>query len=371
MRDDKLTEIMFRSLHKDHKLASRDEWLKAGDWALEMRFFPHAFACFQLAAETGKHEDVLTRLDKTIDKVTNVLEFVPTKLKNHIEDIRLSNPLDPAKWLAINNAIFKNSSGELEAEELEASRFALSFASYCAIRSGHDDDGIDQILKDLIPEVDTRGYESPKLDLEAIAKNKNGEAIKIVALGDNVTLGIQPDYEIKFQETYHYLWAREFKHKNNLANNAISGAGVLDLALYLGRDAIYFKPDIAIICYGINDIWLGPNIHSAYEGLLESCIKILQDHKIHVLLVSPPNHIPGACPPDQRPSQYPDTDLNTESLAEACRRVAARTGCVFADAFSKFSVIEGVRKHHFVNGFNQPNLEGQKLIKSALDQVCI
>lgn len=362
---------MFRSLHRDHKLASRDEWIKAGDWALEMRFFPHAFACFQLAAETGKHEDVLTRMDKTIDKITNVLEFVPKKLKNPIEDIRLSNPLDPAKWLQINNTILKNSINGLDPDELEAARFALSFASYCAIRSGHDDGSIDRVLKDLVDDVDLSNYQSPKLNLKELSDSKKAEPIKIVALGDNVTLGIQPDYEIKFQETYHYTWAKDLKFKNTLANNAISGAGVLDLALFLGRDAIYYKPDVALICFGINDIWLGPNIHLSYEVLLESCISILQEHDIQVVLVSPPNHIAAACPENLKPTQYSGEDLSIKPFAEACKRVAARTGCVFADAFANFSPIDGVRKNHFVNGFNQPNHEGQQLMRLALDAITV
>jgi hypothetical protein len=58
-------------------------------------------------------------------------------------------------------------------------------------------------------------------------------------------------------------------------------------------------------------------------------------------------------------------------MAEAAKRVAYRTGVVFADAFAKFPEDENLLKRYLVNGFNQPNLEGQKLIKSALDEVAI
>ncbi len=375
MKDDKLTEIMFRSLHKDAKLATYDEWHKAGDWACEIRFFPHALSCYQMAAELNKNESTMLKISDVIDRITNVLEFVPARLKAPLEDIRLSNPLDPSKWLAISNSLLKEattalSSGKAASPDLvAASQFALSFGAYCACRSGNEIEPINGLLKDLISEPDLRGWTSPKLNIrELAAKNP---ALKIVALGDNVTLGLHANWEIKFQETYHYLWLHDLKLNASLANNAISGAGVLDLALYLGRDAIYYKPDIVLINYGLNDAWLGKSILLSYESLLESCIRILQGHGIQVVLISPLPHIPSVCPLAERPSDIALSEVDVEPFALACKRVAARTGAVFADAYSKFPRSEHERKQYLENGFNMPNLAGQKLIKSALDDVSI
>jgi hypothetical protein len=100
-------------------------------------------------------------------------------------------------------------------------------------------------------------------------------------------------------------------------------------------------------------------------------VRILKANGIQVIIITPTPHIPSACPPDQRPSGLLDADLSVKPLAEACRRVAFRTGVVLADAYSKFPEDQNLLKKYLVNGFNQPNLEGQKLIKSALDEVTI
>lgn len=377
MRDDKLTEIMFRSLKKDPRLASFDEWKNAGNWALEMRFFPHALACFQMARELSKQDEtILLLISDTLDRITNVLEFIPQKLKAQVEEIRLNNPLDPSKWLAIANSMLKDLTASMgqsksDAELFSAVRFALAFAGYCASRSGIDIEPINSVLKDLSQAVDTRSYASPKLNISALTSLKASSSIKAVALGDNVTLGLQPDFEIKFQETYHYLWSKSTKASISLACNAVSGSGVLDLALYLGRDVIHYKPDIALVNYGTTDIWLGKDIALAYEVLLEECIKIMQGQGIKVVLISPSPHIASACPVEQRPVDLSNDDLDIKPLADAARRVAIRTGCFFADAFAKFPTDQNLLKRYLVNGFNQPNLEGQRLIKSALDEITV
>jgi len=373
MKDDKLTEIMFRSLKRDPNLASFDEWKNAGLWALEMRFFPHALTCFQMAHQLHKTDEIiLNQINDTLDRITNVLEFIPVKIKAKVEEIRLNNPLDPARWLAIANSMLKDltssmAASKVDAELLSAARFALAFAAYCAARSGVEIEPINSVLKELNPSVDLRSFVFPKLNFSSLPNT----GLKAVALGDNVTLGLQPNFEIKFQETYHYLWSKSLQRPLSLACNAVSGSGVLDLALYLGRDVIYFKPDIALINFGTTDIWLGKDIALAYEVLLEECVKILKAHSIKVIIITPTPHIPSACPPDQRPSGLNDADLSVKPLAEACRRVAFRTSTVLADAYAKFPEDQNLLKRYLVNGFNQPNLEGQKLIKSALDEVTI
>lgn len=374
-KDAKLTEIMFKSLGKDPSRASYEEWDKAGDWAIELRFFPHALSCYQMAAELKKDDAILNKISNIVDKITNVLEFVPNKLKAPLEEIRLSNPLDPSKWLAISNSLLKQATEEMtagndpSAELIFASKFALSFGAYCASRSGNEIEPINSLLKDLLSTVDMRGWQSPKLAISELAKTK--EPIKVVALGDNVTLGLNSQWGIAFQETYHYLWSQGLGYNISLANNAISGAGVLDLALYLGRDVIYYKPDIAMLNFGINDAWLGSQILPAYEVLLESCVIMLRAHGIKVVIVTPLPHIASACPVEQRPNDLRVDDVEIKPFAEACKRIAARSGVVLADAFSKFPENEIERKKYLENGFNQPNLAGQKLIKAALDEVCV
>lgn len=376
MKDEKLTEIMLKSLRGDETLASPDEWIKAGDFANEMRFFPHAFHCYQLAAKTKKDDITVTKLDDALDKITNVLEFIPELLKRDVEEIRLNNPLDPAKWLAISNKLLKEltalmSSGKKDPDLVQAVRFSLAFAGYCAMRSGSGIDPINKVLESFDNPINLNNFKSPKLNLTEMALSKGDQALKVVALGDNVTLGLYPNGEIKFQDTYHYNWAKESSLNISLANNAISGSGVLDLALYLGRDVIYYKPDVVLLNYGMNDAWLGTQAVIAFETLYEECIRILQKHNIKVVLISPIPHLPDECPVDLRPNNLDATELMVDPFALATKRIAARTGAVFVDAFAKFPKNKAQIKNLLVNGFNQPTLEGQNLIKIALQESCI
>ena len=368
---------MFRSLQKDPSLASFDEWKNAGDFAKDMRFFPHALACYQRALElTPKDEVVLNKTNDMVDRITNVLEFVPERIKPAIEDIRLSNPLDPGKWLVITNNVLKEVSdalaaGEINEPDLDAAKFALAFTAYCSLRSGNDVGPINDVLVDLLEPVNLSTWTPKKIDLKTLAEKKGDDPIKAVTLGDNISLGLQPDWEIKFQETYAFLWAKETEHGISLANNGISGAGVMDLALYLGRDVMNFKPDLVTIMLGNNDVWLGEQVLPAYEALLEVNIKRLIQEGTEVALVCPIPHIPSECPEDQRPTSIDLKEAEIKPYVEACKRVAARLDCSLVDATDKFPEGENQRKAYFVNGFNQPNLDGQNLIKQAMLEMSI
>jgi lysophospholipase L1-like esterase len=370
VKDTRLTQIFFKALEADPSLANFDEWHHAGDFACEMRFFPHALACYQRAAQLNRNEMTLIKINNLIDKITNVLEFVPAKLRPLIEDIRLSNPLDPAKWLAIANGLLKELTEKLQHNDLDteffsACRFALAFAAYTSARSGADITPINSVLADLLDEVNLSEFKTTQRTLKQLF---NKDQIKIVVLGDQISLGLQEDFEIKFRETYHYLWSKNSKANISLANNSVSGAGVLDLALYLGRDLIYYKPDLVLINFGLNDIWLGSAIGLAFEVLLEECLLILQAHNIKPLIVSPAPHIPSAYPDEQRPNTISDEDADINILVDACKRVAMRTGVLLVDASDKFPSQESELKKFFANGYNILNLEGHKLIQEALSE---
>jgi acyl-CoA thioesterase I len=370
MKDEKLTLIILKSLLKDPHQATYDEWIKAGDFALEIRFFPHAFHCFQNAMSLEKNNFIANKLNDVLDKVTNVLEFVPSQLAPRIEEIRFNNPLDPSKWLQISNELLKD-----EDSDPEAIKFALSVCAYCTMRSQFQSAPITEVLSNFKQDKDLSNWVSPKIQLNKILEIKSPEEeIKVVAMGDNVTLGLQSNWEVKFNETYHFLWTQELskkiKRKINLANCGVSGAGVLDAALYLGRDAIHYKPDLLLIHYGINDAWLGKEALLPYEMLLDSIIKILKKHT-EVVLLGPVPHIPENCPENQRPTLVDLSEVQIQAWSEAAKAVAARNHIPFADTMAEFPSSHKDRIRYFANKFNQTNLEGHKLIKSALDKLLV
>lgn len=363
MKDTTLTEIMLKSLKEDPSLAEADEWLRAGDYAAEIRFFPHAFKCYQNAFALIKSEETAEKLNTMLDRITNVLELVPTKLKASIEEIRLNNPLDPAKWLAISNTILKQSSDH---EDIKAARFSLAFAAYCALRSGAEEiNAINEVLLEMLEPVDDQPYEKI-LSINAT----DYDQLRVVALGDNITLGLKQDWEVEFRETYHYLWAQEANENIVLANCGISGAGILDAALYLGRDVLSYKPSLALLNYGINDAWLGHEALAAYETLMGSVIELIKPHA-EVVIIGPVPHVPENCLESLRPSPVDLKEVQIEAWAQSAKRAAMRANVAYADVLAEFPAEKSSREDYFDNKFNQLNLEGHKLIKKALEKVVV
>lgn len=364
MFDLKLTELMFKSLKQDASLATAQDWEEAGDYASKLRFFPHAFNCYRNAVKLNKQsEELVHKLDDTLENLTNVLEYAPKALKALVDEIRLNNPLDPGAWLNIINSLLKEG---IQVENIEAIKFAFGMTIYCAIRSQLDVSSLNQNLSPFLeaPELDEADLKFNKISLDNVKK--------IVALGDNVTLGLQNNWELKEEETFHHLWHESLKEKDSIKiiNSGISGAGILDAILYVGRDVINHRPDLVLINYGINDAWLGTKVNLAYEALLEYLIKFLKLNSIKIILIGPVPHIPKACPLNQRPN--PDLNLEevkVDQLNKICKQIALRQKIPFVDLVSRFPLIEEQRALFFANGFNQPNLEGHLLIKSALEAV--
>lgn len=361
MKDARLTELMLKSLTRDPSLASYEDWMKAGDYAANMRFFPHSFKCFQNAMDLEKNEEVADRLNTILDKVTNVLEIIPPELKVLVEDFRLDNPLDPEKWLEVSNKLLSEAKGN---SQYGAAKIAMGFAVYCCLRVGMDVDPLNEVLSKLI----LKDIDAPPHKKVATIKNNEEKPMRVVALGDNVTLGLEANWEVCFDNTYHYMWGQESGAFVSIANCGTSGAGVMDAVMYLGRDVINYKPDLVFINFGVNDAWLGAKALDAYEALLESVVEIVRASS-QVVLISPVPHIPENCPAEQRPSNVNLDEVQIEEWVKVCSRVAAKTGVPYADAYSEFPKSAQDRKKYFGNGFNQLNREGQKLILKAINEV--
>ncbi len=357
---------MFSSLHGDKTLFKQAEWMNAGDFATEIRFFPHAFQCYQRANEVEQSETALRKISDVVDKITNVLEEIPEKLKPYVEEIRLSNPLDPAKWLGIANLILKEYSDELSQSNLkedtqEAAHFALAFAIYCSKRSGNSIADMNSVLKELTQDLG-QGEPEKKLDLVSLSQKKRDEAIKVVVFGDNISLGLMPDWSILFSETYHYLWSKEVDKKISLANNSISGAGVLDLCLYTKRDILNYKPDLALIMLGNVDAWLKEDTALSFGVLYSSMLKIIKAQGIEPVVISAIPQIIDNYPEMDIPPGVKRDEYKIQAYVDADKKAAYQNDVCFVDAYSCLPSEE----KYFANAYNQPNLEGQTLIQKAL-----
>ena len=378
IKDLKLTEIMLKSLAKEPSLASLEDWLKAGDFAMELRFFPHAFHCYHNALELSKTYEIAEKLNTVLDKITNVLEILPPDLAPFVEEFRLNNPLDPAKWLALANKLLKEKTefaNQFQPEHYASARIALAMTVYCSLRIGEDVKAINQLLAELSdPLINTATNQKSNLQTKTtelkLKPNIEGKAIRVVAWGDQVTLGLQPSWELRFEETYHQLWAKENPYKLQIANCSISGASALDALLYLKRDVLNYKPDLSLISFGLNDSWLGHAALKSFEILIKAVVDLLKDHS-QILIISPIPHIPEAYPLEDRPTAIPLEEAEIKPWTEALRRVASQCSVAFADVSAEFPSDPESRREYFSNGFNQVNLAGHQLIKRAIDKVLV
>ena len=366
MFDLKLTELMFKSLKQDPDLASAAEWEEAGDYASSLRFFPHAFNCYRNSMRLNHSSEALVhKVDDAVDKLTNVLEYVPQAARALVDEIRLNNPLDPSAWLNMVNSLVREG---VKPENLEAIKFAFGMTIYCAIRSQLD---VTSLNQNLLPFLEEREYDEANLKFNRVSLEN---VKKIVVMGDNVALGLQSSWELKPEETFHYLWHESLAQKSEITiiNSSISGAGVLDGVLYLGRDLINHRPDMVFLNYGMNDAWLGTQALLAYEVLMEYLIKFLKLNNIKIVLIGPAPHIAKACPLNQRPNPELSLDeVKVDAFNKVSKQLALRHKLAFVDLVAKFPLVEEQRSRYFANGFNQPNLEGHQLIKAALETVFI
>jgi len=367
LRDLKLTQIMLESLKRDPSLHTDQEWISAGDFAMELRFFPHAFNCYHNALDLSKSQETAEKLNDVLDKITNVLELLPPELALHIDEFRLNNPLDPQKWLELSNKLLKQNTDfqpDFAAQRYKAAAIALAVTAYCCLRLGEDIAPINHVLSQVVEKSDAANYTSPQLKIRV----DPAKPLRVVTWGDQVALGLQPAWELRYEETYAYLWAQEQAHKINLANCGISGASALDAILYLKRDVLNYKPDLTFVSFGLNDSWLGHSALLAYEVLMTAVVELLKPHT-QLVLVSPLAHIPSDYPENERPTTIDLKEAEIPAWANALRRVAMKTGVTLAEA--EFPADLEERRSYLAKGSNQANLSGNELIKRAIDKVLV
>ncbi len=367
LRDLKLTQIMLQSLKRDPTLHTVEDWLHAGDFAMELRFFPHAFNCYHNALDLSKSPEIAEKLNDVLDKITNVLEVLPPDLALFIDEFRLNNPLDPEKWLELANKLLKQNTEfkpAFDAQRYQSASIALAMTAYCSLRLGEDISSINHVLSQLVEKSDAANYKSPVLNY------KLDKALRVVAWGDQVTLGLQPGWELRYEESFHYLWSQELAHKTTIANCGVSGASALDALLYIKRDVLNYKPDITFISFGLNDAWFGHAALLAYEVLMTAVVDLLKPHT-QIVLISPIPHIPADCPAAERPTSVDLKEVEIPAWTNALKRVAMHTGVALADLSVEFPQDLEERRAYLSKGSNQANLAGNQLIKRAIDKVLV
>lgn len=128
-------------------------------------------------------------------------------------------------------------------------------------------------------------------------------AATVAFLGDSVTNGCFELY-LKDKNTFdtvferHNSYAERFvrmlntlfpRAQINLINAGISGDNAPNGAKRLARDVLPFRPDLTVVCFGLNDCMAGPEAEKreAYVSALREIFAKLQENGSEVIFMTP------------------------------------------------------------------------------------
>ena len=160
---------------------------------------------------------------------------------------------------------------------------------------------------------------------------------RIVFFGDSITqAGVNKGgYIDRIQQSVNKSSSQD---KYDLIGAGIGGNKVYDLYLRMDDDVLSKKPDVVVICVGINDVWhkashgTGTDMDK-YEKFYVAIIRKLQAQKIKVAVCTPT--VIGEKKENANPQ---DKDLNAYS--EVIRKLAAAYGCTLIDLRKAFAAYE-------------------------------
>ncbi len=218
-----------------------------------------------------------------------------------------------------------------------------------------------ELVKGGIPEYEARG------------------PINVVIIGDSVSHGffggkINQDYNA----VYHNRLRLMINKKNptipvNMINTAIGGTTAHFALGNFERDVLPHRPDLAIICFGLNDVnGSVEDYASSLEGIFEKC----KNADIDCIFMTP-NMLNTKRHPDTI-EKYFDYALKTaemqnsgrmDSFMEAAREVTKKCGVPLCDCYAKWKEFDAEGKDItslLANYINHPTREMHKLFADML-----
>lgn len=143
--------------------------------------------------------------------------------------------------------------------------------------------------------------ETVKKFAEKSADNWGAQGVTIAFLGDSVTQGCFEIYkkddgniETVFDKNcaYHTYLQKIFTvlYPNvpvNIINAGVSGGSAPHGLNRLERDVISHRPDIAVVCFGLNDSGAGCGGVEVYKDALDKIFKRLTEEKIETVFMTP------------------------------------------------------------------------------------
>lgn len=217
-------------------------------------------------------------------------------------------------------------------------------------------------------------------------KNKNNsakehEGATVVFLGDSVTHGCfevffdGKKYHPTFDEEHSYtaIFRRMVKTlypaaQLNIVNSGISGNTAPKGLARLARDVLAHRPDLAVVCFGLNDCVAGPEGIETYKTALREIVKQILATGADVIVMTPSGTTDSVHELLRTERERTDAgrlaaftkDGTVDRYMDAARTVAAECGVALVDCYAiwqKFAAA-GVEINNILsNKINHPTRE--------------
>ena len=225
-------------------------------------------------------------------------------------------------------------------------------------------------------------------------KNENyttAEPLCAAFLGDSVThgvfeihaaagggIGIVMDYEAVYHAQWRNLMNGVYPNAPiHVINAGISGSSAADGLCRLDRDVLRYSPDLAVVCFGLNDVNGGMEKLEEYGQTLECIFRRLMERGIETIFMTP-NMLNTRVSPLTVPPSVVDFAANTaqmqndgrmDAYMERARVAAEACGVALCDCYRKWKQLQaaGVDTTALLsNHINHPNRQLHKLFANAL-----
>lgn len=214
--------------------------------------------------------------------------------------------------------------------------------------------------------------------------------IVAVFLGDSITAGWREWGVLRPETAYPALWAQEVRQRYpssalSIINAGLGGSTAADGLSRFQRDVLTHKPDLVVLCFGLNDAGAGAGGPEAFGARIARMVEQARSGGAACVYLTPnPIYDPGI------PENHPHRDYlrraveGTEAYLDAGRQAALDAGGAVADGYGRWLREVQQRQHPgafshpalhpgnlalLSNGLHHPNDAGHQVLANALLEV--
>ncbi len=189
------------------------------------------------------------------------------------------------------------------------------------------------------------------------------ESVRIVCVGDSVTAGWLEHGVLDQDTAYPALFRKRLASlfpmaMINVINAGLGGENIKGTTGRLERDVLAYKPHLATICLGLNDMRQGLEALPEFEAGLTALVEQIQQAETDVVLITP-NIRADALQEDGTATEY----------VRSIRSIARKTGAGLADVQAIYvgAIRMGAAPADLLsNRVSHPTREGHTIFANAL-----